>query len=79
MTAPTKELAAQFEKTSGHKLVIRFGTTPELIKMVTTGAPFDLAVVRLAVLKDSAARTQVASAASIEGTEAGAAHAGARC
>lgn len=28
MTAPLKELATQFEGTSGHKLVFRFGTTP---------------------------------------------------
>ena len=27
MTAPLKELAAQFEQASGHKLVFRFGTT----------------------------------------------------
>jgi molybdate transport system substrate-binding protein len=28
MTAAIKELGAQFESASGHKLVIRFGTTP---------------------------------------------------
>jgi len=59
MTAPMKELAAQFEKASGHKLVIRFGTTPELIKMLTTGGPFDLAVVPVDVVKDAAARAQL--------------------
>ena len=61
MTAPLRELAAQFEKASGHKLVIRFGTTPELITLVTTGGPFDLAVVPVDVLKDAAARAQLAS------------------
>ena len=61
MTAPLRELAAQFEKASGHKLVFRFGTTPELIKLVTTGGPFDLAVVPVDVLKDAAARAQLAS------------------
>ena len=30
MTGPLLELAKQFETASGHKLVIRFGTTPEL-------------------------------------------------
>ena len=33
------ELAAQFERTSGHKLVIHFDSTPNLIKQVTSGAP----------------------------------------
>ena len=45
MTAALRELGAQFESTSGHKLVFRFGTTPELIKMATAGALFDLGVV----------------------------------
>jgi molybdate transport system substrate-binding protein len=55
IAAPLKELAAQFEAASGHKLVIRFGTTPELIKMATTGGPFDAAVVPVDVMKDAAA------------------------
>ena len=39
MTGPLRELAAQFESASGHKLVFRFGTTPELIKLATAGGP----------------------------------------
>ncbi len=39
ITAPLKELATQFESASGHKLVFRFGTTPELIKLATSGRP----------------------------------------
>jgi molybdate transport system substrate-binding protein len=61
MTAPLKELGAQFESASGHKLAIRFGTTPELIKLVTTGGPFDLAVVPREVFKDAAAQVQFVS------------------
>jgi molybdate transport system substrate-binding protein len=61
MTAPLRELAADFEKDSGHKLVFRFGTTPELIKLVTTGGPFDLAVVPVDVVKDLGARAQLAA------------------
>src|SRR5437868_4579310 len=61
MTAPMKEIATQFESATGHKVVFRFGTTPELIKLVTTGGPFDLAVVPREVFKDAAAQAQFAS------------------
>ena len=58
ITGPLRELGAQFEKASGHKLVFRFGTTPELIKLATTGGPFDLGVVPREVFQDAAARAQ---------------------
>ena len=61
MTGPLRELAAQFESASGHTLVFRFGTTPELIKLATTGGPFDLGVVPREVFKDAAAQAQFAS------------------
>jgi molybdate transport system substrate-binding protein len=61
IAGPLGELAAQFESASGHKLVLRFGTTPELIKLATTGAPFDLGVVPREVFKDAAAQAQFAS------------------
>jgi molybdate transport system substrate-binding protein len=61
MAGPLRELAAQFESATGHTLVFRFGTTPELIKLATTGGPFDLGVVPREVFKDAAAQEQFAS------------------
>jgi molybdate transport system substrate-binding protein len=61
MTGPLKEIAPAFESASGHTLVFRFGTTPELIKLATTGGPFDLGIVPREVLKDAAAQAQFAS------------------
>ena len=58
MTAPLKEIAVQFESVTGHKIVFRFGTTPELIKLATTGGPFDLGVVPREVFKDAAAQAR---------------------
>src|ERR1700728_754455 len=50
------ELAPQFEHASGHKLVIHFDTTPNLIKAATSGEPFDLGVVPIDVFYDEAAK-----------------------
>jgi molybdate transport system substrate-binding protein len=60
IAAPLNEIAALFERESGHKIVIRYGTAPELIKMATSGVLFDLGVVPQDVWKDAAARAQVA-------------------
>jgi molybdate transport system substrate-binding protein len=58
MTGPLNELVPQFERASGHKLVIHFDSTPNLIKQVTSGAPFDLAVVPVDVFNDAAAKAR---------------------
>jgi len=61
IAAPLQEIATQFESNTGHKTVIRYGTTPELIKMATTGTPFDLGVMPQDVFQDAGARSQFAS------------------
>jgi len=61
-----QELGTQFERASGHKLVFRFGTTPELIKLATNGGPFDLGVVPVDVMKDAAARARFAAGPTID-------------
>ena len=58
--APLRELATAYESATGHKLLIRFGTTPELIRMAATGGPFDLGVVPVDVMKDAATRARFA-------------------
>lgn len=66
IAGPLRELAPQFERASGHKLVIRFGTTPELIKLATTGGPFDLGVVPTEVMKNGDARGRFVSGATTD-------------
>jgi molybdate transport system substrate-binding protein len=52
------EIKPQFEQVSGHKLEIFFGTTPNLIKEATSGKPFDVGVVPVEVMQDTAARSK---------------------
>jgi len=58
LTSVLNELGPQFERASGHKLVIHFDSTPNLIKQATSGDPFDLAVVPADVFKDAAAKAR---------------------
>jgi len=58
IAAPLRELGPHFETLSGHKVVFRFGTTPELITLATSGDPFDAAVVPREVFQDAAARAR---------------------
>lgn len=60
------ELAPQFERASGYKLVIHFDSAPNLIKQATSGAPFDLAVVPVDVFKDAAAKARFAAGPTID-------------
>ncbi len=60
MTDSLREVAPQFERATGHKLIFHFGGTPELIRLATSGASFDLCVVPVDVMKDAAARAKFA-------------------
>lgn len=60
IAAPMQQIAAQFESGTGHKTVIRYGTTPELIKLAIS-TPFDVGVVPQDVFQDAAARGQFTS------------------
>src|ERR1700722_12862320 len=63
LTGPLNEIAPQFERASGHKLVIHFDSTPNLIKLATSGEPFDLGVVPIDLFKDAAAKARFATQA----------------
>ena len=66
LTSVLNELGPQFERASGHKLVIHFDSTPNLIKQATSGDPFDLGVVPVDVFKDAAARAHFAPGPTID-------------
>ena len=57
VAGPLTELAARFAAASGHKPVLRFGTSPQLIAMATGADPYDLGVFPADVLEDAAARS----------------------
>jgi molybdate transport system substrate-binding protein len=61
MTVPLRELATEFERTAGHKLLFRFGTTPELISVATSGGAFDLGVIPREVFNNAEAKARFAS------------------
>jgi molybdate transport system substrate-binding protein len=58
LTGVLNELGPQFERASGRKLVIHFDSTPNLIKLATSGEPFDLGVVPIDLFKDAAAKAR---------------------
>ncbi|MHB8266894.1 molybdate ABC transporter substrate-binding protein [Bradyrhizobium sp.] len=65
LTGPLNELGPPFERATGHKLTIHFDSTPNLIKLATSDAPFDLGVVPVDVFKDAAAKARFASGPTI--------------
>ncbi len=71
LTAVLGELGPQFEKATGQKVTIEFGSTPQLIKQVTSGAPFDLGVVPAELFKDEAAKARFVSGPTVDIARAG--------
>jgi len=61
MTAVWAEVKPKFEQTSGHKLDIFLGTTPNLIKEAVSGKSFDVGIVPVEVMRDAAARAKFAA------------------
>ncbi len=43
-TAPMQQIAAQFEKDTGHKAVLAFGATGKFYAQIVNGAPFELLI-----------------------------------
>lgn len=41
-TAPAKEIAARFEKKTGHKAVLSFGSSGQFYAQIANGAPYDV-------------------------------------
>jgi molybdate transport system substrate-binding protein len=66
MTESLKELGPRFEKAAGHKLTLVFDSTPNLIKAANSGAPFDLGVVPVDVMKDAGARAHFAPGPTVD-------------
>lgn len=52
MTVVLKELGPQFERDTGHKLVIRFAPTPAVMRDIDAGETFDLAISATAGVDD---------------------------
>lgn len=66
LTGVLGELGPKFEQASGHKLIIKFAGTPELIKAATSGEPFDLGVTPVDVYKNAEARAKFAAAPTVD-------------
>jgi molybdate transport system substrate-binding protein len=63
ISAPMKELATRFEADTGHHVELHFGTTPDLIRMATSGQAFDAGVVPREVFDSADAKARFADVA----------------
>jgi len=55
------ELAPQFERTTGHRLAIRYGASPAFKQQIEAGETFDLAILTAPVMDDLTKQGKVAS------------------
>jgi molybdate transport system substrate-binding protein len=58
IATPIRAIAERFERASGRRLALHFGTTPELIQEATSGAAFDAGVTPHEVYADARARAR---------------------
>ena len=65
MASALRELAAAFEKSTGHAVTLQFGATPELARMIADGAAFDVGVVPVDLMAIKAARAGFGSGAAV--------------
>jgi molybdate transport system substrate-binding protein len=61
MTPLMKELGPQFERSSGHKLSMRFGSGPESRRLIESGEVFDLAVLNLVLFVELTKQGRIAA------------------
>jgi molybdate transport system substrate-binding protein len=66
MITALNRLGPDFEQASGHKLTIHFDSTPNIIKMITAGTPFDVAIVPVDVFQDNAAKSRFVKGPTID-------------
>jgi molybdate transport system substrate-binding protein len=66
MTPLMNELAPQFERTTGHKLVMRFGSGAEGKQLIETDEAFDLAVLNPLLIDDLTKQGKIAAATRTE-------------
>jgi molybdate transport system substrate-binding protein len=56
-----RELGSQFERTTGHKLVMQFGSLGELKRQIDNGEIFDVVIVTPALIDDLAKQGKIAA------------------
>jgi molybdate transport system substrate-binding protein len=61
MTPLAKELGPQFERTTGHKLVMRFGSGAEGKRLIEAGEAFDLAVLNPVLIEELTKQGKIAA------------------
>lgn len=63
IAVPLKVIVAEFERATGRRVIMRFGTVPELVKLANAPEPIDLCVVPQDMFLDRAASARFAGGA----------------